>query len=462
MNAKPRTRFRGFSLALTPGELLLPLMLVLALLLGGGGSPAPLPELALEWIGLGVLGCAVWAQGRWSWRALAFVLGLAALPLLQLVRLPPDWWTSLPGRAIEHDALGLVGAAERWMPLSQAPQRTLAAVLALIPPGVALVLAARAGEVSRTLALIAVAVVALASVMVGAAQLAGGAASPFYLYGPEHAGYVTGFQANRNAAADVLAIGWLALVALAAGNRSRFAGPARRTALGAALALLAGGALLTGSRAGIVLFAATALTGGWWLLGTKRIGGRGLATLALVPALLVAIVAAPRPGGGALTPIAARFADFDDPRIELWTDTLYAARTTWPAGSGMGSFVPAFAAAERLEVVDASRANRAHNDFLELALEAGLAGLLVLAWLSVWLSVRFAARWRAPAERGERAELVFAAGTLAILAAHSVVDYPLRSMALAVLAGVAAGFILDRGGRQGSSQSGDPAEMSAS
>jgi O-antigen ligase len=108
----------------------------------------------------------------------------------------------------------------------------------------------------------------------------------------------------------------------------------------------------------------------------------------------------------------------------------------------VGSFVPVFVAAERLEVVDPSFPNRAHNDFLELALEAGLPGLVLLAVLTGWLALRWTRRLRAADSTAERAELLFAGATLAVFGLHAVVDYPLRSMALAALAGVATGIIL--------------------
>ena len=101
-----------------------------------------------------------------------------------------------------------------------------------------------------------------------------------------------------------------------------------------------------------------------------------------------------------------------------------------------------FVAAERLEVVDSSYPNRAHNEFLELALEAGVPGLAVLAGLVGFLAWRCVVRLRSPASPQDRGQLTFAAVTLVTLGLHSIVDYPLRSMALATFAGVATGFIL--------------------
>jgi uncharacterized protein YycO len=64
--------------------------------------------------------------------------------------------------------------------------------------------------------------------------------------------------------------------------------------------------------------------------------------------------------------------------------------------------------------------------------------MLVAAFIvCVALAVR---AWRAAP--GMRRQLIFGLGVLIIIALHSVVDYPLRSMALACLAGVAAGMLV--------------------
>ena len=83
--------------------------------------------------------------------------------------------------------------------------------------------------------------------------------------------------------------------------------------------------------------------------------------------------------------------------------------------------------------------NRAHNDFLEWAIEAGAAGLMVLA---AAVAIVLCLGWRAWRRRpADRPQTTFALCTLAIIGLHSMVDYPLRSMALACIAGLAAGIL---------------------
>ena len=425
--------------------------IVLAIALGGGGSPSPLPEMLLEWAALTVLAGVALLDRRnapWPRQALGFAMALLALPTLQLVPLPPAIWHALPGREIEVAALELVQAGQRWMPWTLSPPRTLASLLALIVPVTTAVTTAFASRRGRTFALVAIAGMALLSAAIGAAQLAGGPHSALRFYAASHVEDLTGFQANRNAEADVLLIGLIALAALAYANSSRLRhGGAVAWAV---VAVLRGGAvLLTASRAGIALLvvatAVAALGIGLrpsaqaWRARMSPPARLGLGSAALATVAGVAWAVASNP---VLARIGQRFAGGSEPRPEIWRDTVFAIGQYWPWGSGIGTFVPVFVAAERLEAVNSSFPNRAHNDFLELTLEAGVPGLALLAILAGSLVWCWVIRWRSGPTPIERAELYFSAATLVLIGLHSSVDYPLRSMALAALAGVASGFIL--------------------
>ena len=406
----------------------------------------------LEWVALATLVGVVWLKPEatpWPRLTLGFASALFALPALQLVPLPPDLWRALPGREVEAAALDLVGAGERWMPLSVSPPRTLAALLAMIVPAVAVVVAALASPRGRMLGLAALVAMALISLGVGFVQLANGPGSALRFYAASHIEDLTGFQANRNAAADVLLIGMLAVGALTASQPS---GWRSQGSIAAALAaiLLASGVILTASRMGTLLLAGVALAALTVLairyharLTWSRKLALGGAVLALAVAFAWAVAGAPSRIAGRLAQGGA------EARPEIWHDTLFAIGQNWPWGSGVGTFVPVFIAAERLEVVDPSYPNRAHNDFLELALEAGLPGVLVLVALAGLLVWRLWVRLREQRSRDDQAQLWFAGAVLALVALHSIVDYPLRSMALAAAVGAVVGFILTAAGQSG-------------
>jgi len=358
------------------GDVVLPLFTAVALFLGGGGSPAPIPELAVQWAALAALVVALWLrqpkEAPLPRGAIGFSAAMLALPTVQLIPLPPALWTALPGRETVVAALALVGEQDRWMPWSVSPPRTLAALLALIPPIAALLLAAHARQRARTAALVTVFAMAVAAALLGAAQLASGAGTALRPYGSEHSGFLTGFHANRNAAADMLLIGLFALAGLFALSPAR-RGTGWRLPFAAAALLLAAAVLLTGSRAGIALLGVVGIAGAAWLAVSRRRGPTvsrtHVAAWSVGGVLALGTAAWALSASTVATRISARFTAGGEPRPDLWIDTLFAAGQHWPWGSGLGTFVPAFVAAERLEVVDTGYPNRAHNDFLELALE---------------------------------------------------------------------------------------------
>jgi exopolysaccharide production protein ExoQ len=426
---------------------LCPALLGAALVLGGGGSPAPLPELILQLLAVGTF--AAWLltspvgqqvpHQAWSIAAL-----VAAVPLLQLVPLPSGLWQAMPGRELEREALALIGAEHGWRTWSLAPDRTLASLLSLGPPLAVLVMTSTLSRAGRITLLGVVCAAALLTLVVGALQLSGGADSPLRFYGPSDL-VLLGFQANRNSTADLMLIAIVAVPALVVelARRDRF--PLSRSfvvgtsLVGMALATL--GVVLTASRTGVALLPLALLAGlvvlrSWLGLSRWRLA-------AIIVAALLGLIAAAwfLANNAALTRITSRLGFAGELRPELWRDSLFAARQYFPWGVGMGNFVPAILAGERLEVVRQTLPNRAHNDMLELAVEAGAFGLAALGMVAAIL-VAAARKALRRAATGSAALTIFAIAALGLLALHSLVDYPLRSMALASLGAACAGLLL--------------------
>lgn len=427
-------------------DLLGALYLSALLVLGGGGSPAPLAELLCELIAGIVL--VVWlassgATGLKQQRSLYWVVGLiAALPMLQLLPLPPTLWRALPGREQVTATLDLVGAGADWHAFSISPPQTLAALLSLGPP--LLILAMTAALASRKAEWLVrtIAILALASVLVGAGQLASGNGGPFDFYATGDVGVLHGFQANRNTEALVLLVGMVAL-ALEAQEFRKSRGRAVDVVFAALALVLLFGVILTASRTGISLlpvalgFGAAILRSGG---ASPRFPVRRIALgTALIGLAATGAVVLSR-SNAVLGKVAGRFDFTGEFRPELWRDTLYAIGQYWPLGSGLGTFIPAFLPAERLEVVDATLPHRAHNELLELALEGGVP--LLVCWAGVTGIVLWQLRqaWRARPDA--HPQLLFAAAIFALTALHSLVDYPFRSMAMASLVAVGAGLAI--------------------
>lgn len=256
---------------------------------------------------------------------------------------------------------------------------------------------------------------------------------------------LTGFQANRNSAADFLliALPTVPLVVRLLVER-RLIPDSRMLVLGLAgggMAVFALGTILTSSRTGIVLLPVPLAAGLWLVRGWLPLRPRHiLAALALVPVAAGLGLLAAR-SNPILAAVLDRFDFSHELRPQLWRDAAFVVRQHFPAGVGMGNFVPALLADERLEVVRPFLPNRAQNDYLELAAEAGLAGIAALT-AAGWLVLREARRaWRDPA-RSSAGLVLFAGAGLAVMALHSLVDYPFRSISLACLGAACAGLLM--------------------
>lgn len=432
----------------TRQNLIVVLLIGAAMVLGGGGSPAPAPEIILQLVaaGLFVAWVIVSAQPMRAVPRDAWVIAglLVLIPVIQLLPLPPALWHALPGREAERAALALVGAEDSWRPWSIAPARTVASLLAVAVPAALVLMGSCLTRGGRTMAIGMVAAVAFASLLVGTGQLTGGESNALRYY-VKDAGYLNGFQANHNSAADVLLIGMIAYVAtLRVWSLKRPQPPTAAFLLAVAaggVVLFSVGVFLTASRAGTILLPLAWLASlviAWPWVNLTRRGLIRTGIVALVGAIVLAVAFL---SSGMVTRVVGRFAFEGEFRPQLWQDTLFAAKQYFPFGSGNGTFVPAFVAIERLEVVDPTFPNRAHNDGLEFLLESGVFGVVAVVLVGGILTRRILSGWR---EAGSvaRAQIAFAAGVLAIIAAHSQVDYPLRSMSLACIAALAASLLM--------------------
>lgn len=415
--------------------------LIIAVVFGGGGSPSPVSEFVVLLaaivciVTLMMIGCG---NPRWSRGGIAVAAAVVALPALQLIPLPPAWWAALPGREGASALAGLTGSTEPWRPLSLFPEMTVASLLSLLPAFAAAMAISAVPVGRRWNVLVLIAALALVTTIVGFVQFIGGDRYlRFHSY--THFDFATGFFASRNATADLIAIGLLALAAIARSAPREVRSPAAMGGWAAAVLILVLGMLATGSRAGLVLLVIPALAM-VRALRPPATGFRGLPSLVLGLLVLAGI------GIAALqfTSLVAtrdRFALADVTRPALWTDTRFAIGQHWPLGAGFGTFVPVYAAVEQLDNVGETYANRAHNDYLEIALEGGAPALVLLGLIAAYLLNR-ARLLIAGADRDAREQAFFAVASLSVFALHASVDYPLRTLTLMTFAGLFFGLLV--------------------
>lgn len=378
---------------------------------------------------------------------LAALLGLLAvvlLPLLQLVPLPWDVWTALPGRSLAAAIRTQAGLAGSASPLSLRPDATLQALLALLPPCAAFVAVVLLDERGRIAVLRALVALALLSAILGALQLASGGTGSSALFDSAHRGDALGLFVNHNHSATFLLIGMVAAAVPATLDGRGRAGGQWPAALGI-IALLALAVLGTTSRTGLLTLAPVLLLcsylrfpGAWrskWLLAGSILLAAAVVALAQTPLAQTSL---------------ARFDTVDqDGRHLFWANTLYAIGLFLPWGSGLGSFTTIYPMVEPLDQLRVPIVNHAHNEYLELALEGGIPALVLIAGglgLAGFAFVR--ALPRRGASPWQARPLTLAAGAIvAIVLLHSVVDYPLRMPALSIAFAACLAMLFPRGRR---------------
>jgi hypothetical protein len=98
------------------------------------------------------------------------------------------------------------------------------------------------------------------------------------------------------------------------------------------------------------------------------------------------------------------------------------------------------------DIIIGSYANHAHNDFLELWLEAGIAGSILIGAFAIWFVLRSAKVWRRSYREGveiDRSLTRAATLIITLLLAHSLVDYPLRTGAMMAILAFACALLIN-------------------
>jgi O-antigen ligase len=443
MNLEARRRLWAWTWADLIGSALFLSALALEVISGLFGGASQANALALMTVELASLPLLYLAVRRLVAKPLPrgalwalILLGAAALvPLLQLIPLPPAIWERLPGHGPEAEALRLANLVGGSQPLSLTPEVTWRSFLALAPPA-AMFLGALSltGRQKRLMALVWLAI-ATASLVLGVLQMISGLESPLYLYSITNPGAAVGLFANRNHhAAFIYALTPFAAVfaaELRRGATDRRAVIPVLAALFVPLAIVGIGVI--NSRAGIVLMA-TALLGA--LAVAFRTGGLGRRWVGAALVGGVSLLAVGAVAFFAFGPILDHFSALkseSEVRLDAWPIVLKAADQVLPFGGGIGSFETLYRSVEPLAQVGPAYFNHAHNEYLEVLLEAGWLGVILIAIFLAWLVRTVWRVWSRPARSPDSG--LSAAATIAplLLLAHSVVDYPLRTEAIAVL-----------------------------
>lgn len=422
-------------------------VVVIAFVFGGGARQGLWSDAIVEILALPLF---AWASfrltpsrlGRSGRAGLVLVGAFVALPLLQLIPLPPSIWAALPGRSTIASGYDAAGIAQPWIPISLDPSATWRSLLSLIP-GIAVFLAmlSLGGKERRTLLNCMLFIVPVA-ILIGFLQSLG--ALGLYFYAITNEGMAVGFFANGNHNATFLTC---ALPFAAAWLTESYLGPRfDRFAVvlaGFMVAFTVIGIAIVGSRAGLglgvvagLLCIAVAYRSG------ARVGKRIVvagAGVFLVSALLAVVFGA---AGWQKRNVQDRDIQ-GDLRWPVASVTLQAARQHFPLGSGFGTFVPIYQMnAQRADTFE-RYVNHAHNDWLELALEGGIAALACVLGFLGWFGATAVRAWRRWVPGGRDVNFAPASSIAIVLVLlHSTVDYPLRSIAIMTVFALCCGVLV--------------------
>lgn len=418
---------------------------VLAIFLLGGGSRDDVTSLLLlRPFSLLLLGYALYAAGGNVWQkhrmATTVIFAIVALHILQLIPLPPKIWTGLAGRENLAENLNVAGLETGWRPISLVPFQTWNSLFALAAPIAAWLLAISSADRRHLNQVVALCVgIAIVSALLGLIQVVSSFNSPFYFYTVTNNGLAVGLFANRNHNAFLLAtavpmMGYIVGQAQLAGAKARVA----LSALIVFCVLILLGVVLAGSRGGLILFALGVFTIPLFVELPRKASGKLFRTGLLVAVAVVAILTAVVIDNP--TNAVSRFGNVqltEELRLEIWP---LVWREVWhfmPWGSGFGTFVEVYQIAEPSEVLRTKYVNHAHNDWLEILLDAGLGGAFVLI-----AAVAFWGRATVRAFRTRAIERLPLLGVIvtAMLGFASFLDYGLRTPALATLLALSAGW----------------------
>lgn len=360
-----------------------------------------------------------------------FSLAVVAILALQLIPGPEFLWQLSPGRrhlAEQANSISLEASHGLWALL---PFEALKSAVWLLPFLSVLFVLSHSNKWRTSQIFWPTIGGMVLSVFIGSLQLAGGVESPFYLYDVTNRGSTVGFFANSNHLATLLLISIPMIAALSkqalGRNGKTLHGPMMLAAPALLLITLAGVAI-NGSLAAYGLILPVLVSSTVIFISSRR--SRALILTGVTIGLVSGFIWLFGTAAGQSLLEANEFSMGDLGRGATWMAMIPAIWDFFPFGSGLGSFAEVFRLYENESTVVNKYMSHAHNDYLELALELGILGILGIGvFLAWWSSLAIKCLL---AEKPDPNRMAATLAT-AIILVHSIVDYPLRTAAVSAI-----------------------------
>jgi len=372
---------------------------------------------------------AIWLQ--------AVIAYAAVIAALQLVPLPFEWWSQLPGRFEVVEAFRLIGVRAPSQPVSLAPEQTGYALLTLLPPLAIFILTAKMPF--RTLAPVigwSVVAVAVASAGFAAAQLVLKDFPWPIPVGRNLSAGASGFFVviNHQATLQLMALPFLASILARLRTNASLGDAYQAQALlaVAAIGVAIFGIVAAGSVAGYALLPPVIIACLVIVFGDSRgfaLVAGVIGSLALLAAVVFVFVGSPALSGIATTDLGSGPLS----RNAIYAHSVEMIQDHLPLGAGLGSFESLYPRYEDPETIGVGFTSFAHNEYLQVAVELGIPGCVALLAFVIWWGAMSWTIWRRPPGEGKRLRQA-ASIAVAVVLCHSVVDFPARTFAIASLA----------------------------
>lgn len=363
---------------------------------------------------------------------------LAALMIMQMIPLPYQIWSALPGREVIANLDIAGGQAGLWRPLSLSPSRTGNSLASLIVPLAAVLLFHIYPGHRKKDFLAVIIVIAASNSILGILQQLGPDGGPLYFYEFTSRSEAVGFFANRNHSSVFSGLSLLIISYFYAQKWQifRFNIAYSNLFLATIYIIIFLSIIINGSRAGL-LCGGVALFLGFMFSNfrqsvvakhhhnkvNKIISVIGSVVIFVVSITLILLFFV-----SDRIPAVTRFIESDtlsDLRAKAMPTLFEMIATYWPVGSGFGAFDKVYFIHERSELLMPSYFNQAHNDWLQILIEGGVpAALLIIAGTAWYIGNVFRLFF---SDSKNMSHLLFWIGFAAILAIASLVDYPLRT-----------------------------------
>ncbi|MBA4778696.1 O-antigen ligase family protein [Blastomonas sp.] len=452
-------------------DISLPLLvafITLVFMTGGGARWDILSLAILRPAAIGMVGYALYRYGWPTSGSVAISSGalaaIAGIGLVQLIPLPPQVWGSLPGRDEMRTISAIMGMEQLWRPMTLSPARTINSVASLSVPLAIILWLPKIERQNRPKVLLAIAIIATLSMIAGMLQILMGQSSPFYFYENSNRDSATGLFSNRNHHSVFLAT----LVPFAfVFIRQSVQNTTNHWYRAAALIFLTLLILMipaTGSRAGVAIgllaFGASVwLTRDLWgRLGMHRSANPQIARAWAVAMLFIVVTVVSTLAiavyNGRITSVERFYTEGygSEIRIQQLPYIYQMTKDFFPFGVGLGAFELAYYKFEPEKSIGSPYMNHVHNDWLQIVVEMGGLGLIVLAFI-IYMYTKFIAelfkRWNSCTE--DAFLMTAALISITSLGLASIFDYPIRVPSIMAWAAILVVIMIDPKGWLGPS-----------